>query len=137
MAQDAQTRIRTEDASVGELVTRLSEQTARLVRDEMKLAQREMQATAKHAGLGAGMFSGAGLIALYGLAAAITGAIAALALVLPVWGSALVVAGALFLVAGIAALVGKKQFDQVSAKPERTVRSVQRDVEELKERRSS
>jgi Putative Actinobacterial Holin-X, holin superfamily III len=50
------------DPSVGELVSQLSSQTSRLVRDEMKLAQNEFREAAKHAGLGAGLLSVAGLI---------------------------------------------------------------------------
>jgi hypothetical protein len=55
------------EASIGELMTQLSTQTSRLVRDELKLAQKELQATARHAGLGVGMFSAAGLLGVSGL----------------------------------------------------------------------
>ncbi len=51
----------TADASIGELMSQLSAQTSRLVRDEMKLAQKELQQSVKHAGIGAGLFSAAGL----------------------------------------------------------------------------
>ena len=94
------------DPSVGELVTQLSEQTSRLVRDELRLAQIELKNSAKHAGLGAGLFSVAGLLALFGLTTLIATAIIALALVLPLWLSALIVAVVLFIFAGIAVLVG-------------------------------
>lgn len=43
--------------STGELVSRLSEQTSRLVRDEVALAKVEMTEKAKHAGIGTGLFS--------------------------------------------------------------------------------
>ena len=39
---------------MGELMTQLSSQTSRLVRDEMRLAQKEFVESAKHAGIGAG-----------------------------------------------------------------------------------
>ena len=42
------------EASMGELMTQLSSQTSRLVRDEMRLAQKEFVESAKHAGIGAG-----------------------------------------------------------------------------------
>jgi cytochrome c biogenesis protein CcdA len=48
------------EPSMGELMTQLSSQTSRLVRDEMRLAQKEFVESAKHAGIGAGLFSGAG-----------------------------------------------------------------------------
>ncbi len=62
----------TQDPSIGELVSQLSWQTSRLVRHEMKLAQKEFRETAKHAGLGAGLFSGTGLLAVLGLATLVT-----------------------------------------------------------------
>jgi hypothetical protein len=54
------------DASLGELLTQLSSQTSQLVRDEMRLAQKEFQDSAKHAGIGAGLLSVAGLLAVLG-----------------------------------------------------------------------
>jgi Putative Actinobacterial Holin-X, holin superfamily III len=42
------------EATIGELVAKLSEQTTRLVRDEVRLAQAEMAQKGKKAGLGAG-----------------------------------------------------------------------------------
>ncbi|BBZ01810.1 membrane protein [Mycolicibacterium chitae] len=121
------------DAPIGELLTQLSAQTSRLVRDEMRLAQKEFTESAKHAGVGAGLLSGAGIAALFGLAALITAAIAALSLVLPVWAAALIVAAALFVVAGIAAMVSKKQLEQASPTPERTVANVKQDIDEVKD----
>ena len=93
------------EASVSELITKLSSQTSRLLRDEMRLAQREFVESAKHAGMGAGLFSAAGLLAMFGLGSLITAAIAALSLALPVWAAALIVAGILFALAAGAGLV--------------------------------
>ena len=70
---------------MSELMTQLSSQTSRLLRDEMRLAQKEFVESAKHAGIGAGLFSAAGLLAVFGLGSVITAAIAALSLVVPVW----------------------------------------------------
>jgi hypothetical protein len=53
------------EASMAELMTQLSSQTSRLVRDEMRLAQKEFVESAKHAGIGAGLFSAAGLARRY------------------------------------------------------------------------
>ena len=81
----------TESASTGELITQMAAQTSRLVRDEIRLAQKEFQESAKHAGIGAGLFSVAGVFAVFGVATLIAAAVAALALVLPVWAAALIV----------------------------------------------
>jgi hypothetical protein len=56
-------------------------------------------------------------------------------LVLPVWAAALVVAGALFLLAGLLALVGRLQLHRAgSPAPRQTIGSVRADVEEIKGR---
>ncbi|MEP6815335.1 MAG: phage holin family protein [Marmoricola sp.] len=123
------------DPTVGQLVSQLSEQTSRLVRDELALAKVELKNTAKHAGLGAGLFGAAGVLALFGLAAMIATTIIALALLLPWWLAALVVAVVLFAAAAVAALVGKKQVKRVSPTPERTIENVKRDVAQVKESR--
>jgi hypothetical protein len=124
-----------EGASTVELVSSLGAQTTRLIRDELRLAQREFQDSAKHAGIGAGLLSVAGLIAAFGAACLVASAIAALSLVLPVWAAALIVAAVLFMVAGIAGLSSKKQLSQASPTPELTVQSVKRDIEEVNEAR--
>jgi hypothetical protein len=123
------------DASIGELMSQLSAQTSRLVRDEMRLAQREFQASVKHAGMGAGLFSAAGLLAFFGLAAFISAAVAGLSLVLPVWAAALIVGVILFMAAGVAALVSKKQADEVTPAAPKTVENVKADIREVKDAR--
>ena len=50
----------------------LSEQVSTLVRQELQLARLEMQEKGKRAGMGAGLFGGAGVMALYGGAALLT-----------------------------------------------------------------
>ena len=55
-----------EDHTVGALVHDLSQQTSQLVREEIALAKAELQEKGKHAGLGVGLFSAAGLLAFFG-----------------------------------------------------------------------
>jgi uncharacterized membrane protein YqjE len=121
------------EPSTGELINRLTAQSTELIRSELQLAKTEMTEKAKHAGVGIGMFGGAGVVALYGLGALIAAIILALALVLPAWLSALIVAVVLFAIAGIVALLGKKQVTQATpAAPERTIDNVKKDVETVK-----
>lgn len=123
------------DRPVGDLVQQLSQQTAALVRQEMRLAQAEMQEKGKRAGLGAGMFGGAGVVALYGVGALIAALILAIATALEPWIAALIVAVALFAAAGVLALLGRKQVDRATPpKPEGAMESVQEDVQHVKER---
>lgn len=123
-----------DDASLGTLVKQLSEQSTRLIRDELRLAQTEMAEKAKQAGKGAGLAAAAGVVALFGVGALIATVILLLALVMPAWLAGLIVTVVLFAVAGVLALVGKKQIDQVgSVAPERTVETVKADIAEIKE----
>lgn len=124
-----------DQASIPELINQLSAQTSRLVRDEMQLAQKEFQIAAKRTGLGAGLFSTAGLLAFVSVLAFTTAAIAALALVLPVWAAAVIIAVVLLAAAGIAALVGKKQVEQAPAAAHQVAASVTEDVNTVKEAR--
>jgi uncharacterized membrane protein YqjE len=119
---------------VGELLQQLSAQTATLVRQELKLAQLELQQKGKRAGLGAGMFGGAGVVALYGVGALIAAIILLLATALDAWLAALIVAVVLLAVGGVLALTGKKQVGKATPPvPEQALDSVQRDVEVVKE----
>jgi uncharacterized membrane protein YqjE len=121
------------DEPIGALVHRLSEQIPELVRSELRLAQAELTEKGKRAGLGIGMFSAAGLLAFLGLSTLVATAILALALVLPGWAAALIVAVLLFAGAGIVALVGKKEVEQATPPaPERTIASVREDVATVK-----
>jgi uncharacterized membrane protein YqjE len=122
------------DRSVGDLVQRLSEQTATLVREELRLGQVELQEKGKRAGIGAGMFGGAGLVALYGAGALVAAAILLIATAVDPWIAAVIVGLALLAVGGLLALMGKKQVDRATPpKPERAIESIQKDVEQVKE----
>lgn len=122
------------DKSVGELVRNLSEDLSRLVRDEIHLAQAEVGEKAKKAGIGIGAFGGAGVVALYGLGVLIAAAVLALALVVPAWLSALIIGVVLFVIAGIAALVGRKKLQQAAPPvPTRAIATTKADVAEIKE----
>jgi hypothetical protein len=97
-----------DDASLGQLTSRLSEQVSTLVRDELALAQLEAKQKAKRVGVGFGLFGAGGMFAFFGFGAAVAAAVLGLATVLDPWLAAVIVAAALFLVAAIVALTGKK-----------------------------
>jgi uncharacterized membrane protein YqjE len=121
------------DQSTAELVQRASEQISRLVRDEIALAKAELAEKGKHAGVGVGLFGGAGVLALYGVGAMFATLIIVLDLFLPLWLAALIVTVVLFLVAGILALLGKNQVTKaVPPEPTEAVASVKADVDEVK-----
>lgn len=124
---------RTPDAPLGALVHDLSVQIPELVRSELRLAQAELAQKGKRAGIGAGLFGAAGLLAFFGAAALIATAVLALSLVLPAWAAALVVAVALFAAAGVAAMRGKSQVAEATPPtPERAVAGIKEDIETVK-----
>jgi uncharacterized membrane protein YqjE len=127
-----------DDRSVGELVQALTQQTSALVRHEMQLAQVELQEKGKRIGIGAGMFGGAGLVALYGVGALLAAAIVGLGTLIEPWLAAVIVGVVLLAVAGILALTGKKQVDRGTPPvPEQAIDSAKRDVDEIKARARS
>ncbi|MEV4420048.1 phage holin family protein [Patulibacter sp. NPDC049589] len=124
-----------DERPVAQLVHDLSQQTSTLVRQELKLAQLEMQQKGKKAGIGVGLFGGAGVFAVYGIGALVAAAVLGLATAVDGWLAALIVAVLLFTVAGVAALVGKKEVSEATPPvPEQAIGSTQLDVQEIKDR---
>ena len=122
------------EPSTGQLVKQMSELMSRLVRDELKLATREMTSKAKTAAKGAGAFGGSGIMALYGVGCLIACAVIALAGVLSPWLAALIVGVALLAVAGIAAVIGKSEIAKATPPvPSHAAQNVKADVEQIKE----
>ena len=118
------------ERSLGELLKQLSEETTRLVHQELELAKAELTQKGKQAGMGAGMFGGAGALGLAALGALTACFILALNALMPAWLAALIVA----VVYGIIAFVLVKQ-GQAKMKaatppvPEQTIETVKEDVE--------
>ncbi|MCW2878466.1 MAG: hypothetical protein JWQ95_2566 [Sphaerisporangium sp.] len=120
--------------STAELIKHLSEEVSRLVRDEIRLATMELTRKGRRAGLGAGLFGGAGVVALYGGGALVAALILLVAHVLTPWIAAAVVGVALLIVAAVLALVGKRQVGKATPPlPEEAIRSLKADVDVLKE----
>ncbi len=123
-----QTRDR--DLPAADLVRQLSDQTSRLIRQEMALARAELTVKGKQAGIGAGLFGGAGVFGLLALGALTATAIAALALAMDTWLAALIVTVVWAVVAGAMALLGKSRVQEaLPPVPEDSVESVKEDVQ--------
>ena len=121
-------RIPTTQASTGELIAQATEDISTLIRDEMELAKRDLAASGKRLGVGVGMFGAAGTLALYGLGALVAAAILGVAEALDAWLAALIVGAGLFVVAGLAALIGKIRVSRAADAPRDRVESVKADV---------
>ena len=118
----------------GELVKDLSNHVSTLVRQELELVKVELTAKGKQAGIGAGMFGGAGLLALYGVGALTAAAILGLATAVAGWLAAIIVAVVWLAVAGVLALMGKSRAQKaVPPMPEQTVETLKEDVRFTKE----
>ncbi|HZX03306.1 phage holin family protein [Kribbella sp.] len=118
---------------VGVLVSQLTSDLSRLVREELQLAKAELKDKGKETGVGVGLFGGAGMVALYGVGALVAAAILGLAYAVPAWLSAVIVAAVLFAIAGIAALLGKRHVSHASPPvPQSAVEGVHDDLEALK-----
>jgi MFS family permease len=124
-----------DEASVGELVKQLSEQSSRLARQEVELAKAELAAKGKRAGMGAGMFGGAGLFGLYAVGALTAAAVLALTTAMAGWLAALVVAAVYGAIAGVLALTGKRKVQEATPPvPEQATESVKDDLRWAKSR---
>jgi uncharacterized membrane protein YqjE len=122
----------------GELLKQLSDQTTTLVRRELDLAKAELAEKGKTAGLGAGMFGGAGLFGLGAFAVLTTCLIAALDTAMPLWLAALIVALVYAAIAAVLALRGKRKVEQATPPvPEQAIESTKEDVEWAKTRARS
>ena len=121
------------EPTLGGLVHDLSQQLPELIRSELRLAQAEVAEKGKRAGLGIGLFSGAGLLAFFGVGTLVATAIIALSNAVPAWLAGLIVAVVLFAAAGVVAVLGKGQVEQATPpKPEKAIEGLKEDVATVK-----
>ena len=124
-----------DDRPVGELLRELSEQTSALVRQELELAKLELTEKGKRAGIGVGMFGGAGALGIFAVGALTAAVILLIATAVTGWLAALIVAVGYGAIAGGLALTGKTKVQQaIPPVPEQTTESVKEDVQWTKTR---
>jgi uncharacterized membrane protein YqjE len=128
MAADHDSDLR--ERGTGELLKELSDHTTTLARQEIELAKAELGEKGKRAGLGAGMFGGAGLFAVFALAALTTCIIVALDSAMPLWLAALIVAVVYGAIGAGLALQGRNKVREAGPPvPEQATESVKEDVQ--------
>ena len=136
MATQGQNDLR--ERPTGELLKELSDHTTTLVKQEIELAKAELGEKGKKAGLGAGMFGGAGLFGVFAFAALTTCIIAALEQAMDLWLAALIVTVVYAAIAGVLALQGRNKVQEATpAVPEQATESVKEDVQWAKTRAKS
>jgi uncharacterized membrane protein YqjE len=118
------------DESMGELFKQLSDELSTLVRQELRLAQAEMTEKGKKAGIGIGMFGGAGLVSFLALQALTACLVALLATAMDVWIAALIITVVYAAVGGVLAITGKKRVAEATPPvPEQTAATLKEDVQ--------
>ena len=120
--------------SIGELVSALSEKFSALIRDEIRLAKAEMAEKAKNAGIGIGLFVGAGVLAFWATGVLIATIILGIAEGLPAWLASLIVFVLIIVIAVVLVILGKKSLDKGTPPvPARAQASIKADVEAVRE----
>jgi uncharacterized membrane protein YqjE len=124
-----------DDRALADLMRDLSQQSTELIRQEIELAKAELRQKGKAAGIGAGMFGAAGLIALFAVGGLTACLILALATAMDAWLAALIVAVVYLAAAGVAALLGKGKVQEATPPaPEQAIESTKEDVQWTKHR---
>ena len=120
-------------ASVGELVGKVTADLSTLMRQAFALATAELTEEAKKAGKGAGALGAAGYLGhLTALLLSAT-LVILLDLVLPLWAAALIVTAVYGLIAFVLFTKGKKQMKTVDPTPRQTVETLKEDVQWAKD----
>jgi uncharacterized membrane protein YqjE len=122
---------------IGELLKQLAEETTTLVRKELELAKAEVTEKGKEAGVGVGMFGGAGVAGLLALGSLTAFLIALLATAMEVWLAALIVTVVWAAVAGVLALMGRNKVQEATPPAPQTVETIKEDVQWAKTQRPS
>jgi uncharacterized membrane protein YqjE len=124
-----------DEQSTAELLRRLSEQTTELARKEIELAKLELQEKGRKAGIGAGLFGGAGALGFYALGAFTAFLILVLDKAMAAWLAALIVTLVYGAIAGVLALRGRTKVQEATPPvPEQAVETTKEDVEWVKTR---
>lgn len=119
--------------TLGELFATLTQQIQSLLRGEVALLKAQVKEKGQKMGLGIGLFVGAAVFAGVAGLVLVATAILALALVLPAWLAALIVAVAFLLIAAVLGLVGKKQLDAANEVKPAIKENIQQDITIVKE----
>jgi hypothetical protein len=104
-----------------------------LLKAELNHLKAEFAEKAKYAGVGIGLLAGAAFLLFFAFAALIAAAILGIAVALPAWAAALIVFGALVVIAVVLALIGIRSFKKMDGvAPSQTIDSIKEDADALK-----
>jgi uncharacterized membrane protein YqjE len=118
------------DEPMGQLFKELSQDLSTLMRQELRLAQAEMTEKGKNAGVGIGMFGGAGVVSFLALQALTACLVALLSTAMKVWIAALIVTVVYAVIGGVLALMGKSRVSAAAPPvPEQTTETLKEDMQ--------
>lgn len=119
--------------SLGELLGQLTDHSAALVRDEMALAKQELRESARLLSMGILRVVIGSLVSLIALGTLVAAAVIGLAHFMNAGYAALIVGGALAVLAMSITLAGINRLKRTSLSPEQTIETLKEDRQWLKE----
>jgi hypothetical protein len=126
------------ERSIPDLLKQLSEETSRLVKQELDLARAEIAQQGKRAGTGAGFIGGGALFGLGAFGALTACLIALLATAIDhTWLAALIVTAVYGAIAAVLAMRGKDKIQEATPPTPQTVDTLKEDVEWAKTQKQS
>lgn len=120
-----------DERSLLTIIGQLPDTVSNLVRAEVDQAKAELGYKAKHFGIGSGFFVTVLVLLPFLFFCLIAAAIFALALVMPAWAAALVVAAVILVVMAILVAIGMVNFKR-GAEPLESIESLKADLDALK-----
>ena len=119
--------------SLAQLVSDLPRLIVGLLKAELNHLKAEFAEKAKYAGVGMGLLAGAAFLLFFAFGTLVAAAILGIAVALPAWAAALIVFGALVVIAVILALIGVRSFKKMDGvAPSQTIDSIKEDADALK-----
>ena len=118
-----------DDRSLGEVFSDLSSDLSTLMKQELELAKVEFKQEAAQAGKGAGLLGGAGLAGWFVLLFLSVALMFVLDNWLPIEAAALINAGVWAVIAGLLALIGRKELREANPQLPKTQQTLKEDVQ--------
>ena len=133
MARNATAETLDDDRSLGTIFKELTADLSTLFRSEIALLKLEVKDTVAKLSGGVAMFLGAAFLGIFGLGFLfVTIVLGLVRLGVPAWLSTLIVTVALFVLAGVLAMMGKKKFAAVQFVPTESIAQIKTDIESIK-----
>jgi uncharacterized membrane protein YqjE len=120
-----------DERSLGELFSKLSQDTSTLVRQEVQLAKVELTEKVTKAGRDLALIAGGGLVAFLGALALVAALILVLSNWMAPWLAALIVGAVFVAIAAVLIITGLNDLKEIDPTPQRTVATIKEDKEWL------